>query len=253
MTRELRVTLAIMAIALVASAPLIFADAPTSQPTSSYLALVFQDIPTPTPTPVPTPVPPPLQTLVIQLRDMASGFTQEEFGERTNAASAQTYADPKAALKAFQAQGRETSWFTSYFSTQYLVSDAIGVANQVYRYSTAAGAAQGQAYTLAEAVHDHPDYRPFNITTPCCPTTGYKRTFSSGGVAYTQYLISVQIGRYVTDTQVIGLAAYLDLDTAIKYAQITVSRIYDTPQAITATDISVPVSPAASDITQSYR
>jgi len=52
-SRELRTTLAIMAIVLIVGSPLIFADAPVAQPTTSYLALVFQDIPTPTPTPIP--------------------------------------------------------------------------------------------------------------------------------------------------------------------------------------------------------
>lgn len=57
MSRELRATLALMIVVLIAGAPLIFADAP-QQPTSSYLALVFHQVP-PTNTLVPTETPPP--------------------------------------------------------------------------------------------------------------------------------------------------------------------------------------------------
>ena len=61
MWRELRVTLAIMVVVLIAGAPLIFADAPQEQGTTSYLALVFQLRPSATPTPplFPFPTPPP--------------------------------------------------------------------------------------------------------------------------------------------------------------------------------------------------
>lgn len=53
MSRELRTALAIVAAVVLLSTPLIFADAPAAQPTSSYLALVFQLAPSPTPTPLP--------------------------------------------------------------------------------------------------------------------------------------------------------------------------------------------------------
>jgi Lamin Tail Domain len=55
MWRELRTTLAIMLVVLIAGAPLIFADAPQAQPMTSYMALVFQLKPSATPTLIPPP------------------------------------------------------------------------------------------------------------------------------------------------------------------------------------------------------
>lgn len=56
MTRDLRNALAIMLAVLILGAPIIFADVPQTQGTSSYLALVFQLKPSATPllTPLPT-------------------------------------------------------------------------------------------------------------------------------------------------------------------------------------------------------
>src|SRR5690349_11494806 len=53
MSRELRTTLAIMLAVLILGAPIIFADAPQTQGTTSYLALVFQLKPSAAPTPPP--------------------------------------------------------------------------------------------------------------------------------------------------------------------------------------------------------
>jgi hypothetical protein len=64
MSRELRAMLAIMAVVFIVSVPLIFADAPAAQPTSSYLSLVFQSQPSPTPTAIPTNTPPPVLPLL---------------------------------------------------------------------------------------------------------------------------------------------------------------------------------------------
>jgi hypothetical protein len=65
MSRELRTTLAIMAAVLILGAPIIFADAPQTQGTTSYLALVFQFKPSATPTVIVPPTPttrPPRET-----------------------------------------------------------------------------------------------------------------------------------------------------------------------------------------------
>lgn len=62
MWREVRITLAIMAVALIAASPLIFA-APASVPSNyNYLAVVFHIVPPPTATPVPTNTPAPKAT-----------------------------------------------------------------------------------------------------------------------------------------------------------------------------------------------
>lgn len=242
MARDVRITLAIMAVALLIGAPLIFAD--PGQPTSSYLALVFQDTP---PTPIPTPVPPDISTLVIQLREMKSGYTQDEFHIATNADAAKTYHDPKAAAAAFIAQGRETSWYVRYGSTDYAFSDALGVASQVYRYLTPEGAAAGQAYTLAEHQLDHPDFRPFNVSTPCCPTVGLRRTFRSGNFNYDQYLISARVGRYVMDVQTIGLLGSIDVSRAVYYAQLELDHLTPVPQSMQATMLSAPAGEPSRD------
>lgn len=62
MVRNLRTTIVIAVLVLVASVSLIFAEAPATQSTSSYLALVFQLKPSPTITPLPTATPIPTDT-----------------------------------------------------------------------------------------------------------------------------------------------------------------------------------------------
>lgn len=240
MARELRTTLVIMAAVLLLASPAIFAE-PT-QPTSSYLALVFHIVPTPTPTPIPTPIPPDMSTLVIQLSEMKSGYVRDQWHEVTNAQAAATYADPKAAAAAFIAQGRETSWQAAYSSTDYPFSDALGVSNQLFRYLTPTGAEAGQAATITESFHDHPDFQVFNISTPCCPTIGLRRTFKSGTYTYDQFLISVRIGRYVTEVQSIGLSGYFTLSRAIYYTQLAINHVYPVPQAMHVGDMSASVS-----------
>jgi hypothetical protein len=76
---------------------------------------------------------------------MASGYVLDTSKEITNAEAAKSYHDPKAAAKAFQQQGRVTSWFRIFTSTDYLFSDALGVGNPAIRYLTVDGASQGMA------------------------------------------------------------------------------------------------------------
>lgn len=245
MARELRITLVIMAVVLVLAAPAIFAT-PSAVPANySYLSAVFHLVPTPTltpvptVTPVPTPVPPDISTLVIQLSEMKSGYVRDEWHPVTNADAAKTYANPKDAATAFVAQGRETSWFAAYTSTDYPFTDALGVGNQVFRYLTTDGAAAGQAYSLAEAQRDRPDYRPFNISTPCCPTFGLRRTFKSGSLTIDQFLISVRIGRYVTEVQSLGLSGYFTVSDAIYYGQLSINHIYPVPQVMQVGELPI--------------
>lgn len=239
MTRDLRNTLLIMLAVLVLGAPIIFADVPQTQGTSSYLALVFQDLP---PTPVPTPVPLPIESLVIQLSEMRSGYTRERWELITNADAAKNYKDPKAAAAAFVKQGRETSWLAVYSSTDYPFSDAIAVGSQVYRYLTIDGASAGREYTTAEEIRDNPDFRPFNVSAPCCPIVGLRRTFKSNDLTIDDFYIIVQNGRYVASIEVLGLAGYLDVDRALYYAQLGLNHIYDVPQALRVEDGPAPAS-----------
>lgn len=194
-----------------------------------YLPVV-QYSPPPTPTPIPmTPVPAPISSLVIQPSDMSSAYNVDEFAEVTNAEAAKTYKDPKAALRAFQAQGRETSFYAGY-SADFPFFGALGVSDQVYRYSSPAGAVAGQAYTIAEHRRDHPGYQPFTFGFPCCPTQAFYRTFVDGEDTYEQYLFSVQVGRYITDVQVVAFLGGITAEQAVKYAQIAVDRLSATPQ-----------------------
>jgi hypothetical protein len=233
MARELRTTLVIMAAVLLMSAPLIFADAPATQSNYNYLAAVFHVVPTPTPTPVPTPVPPDISTLVIQLSEMKSGYVREDWREVTNAQAASTYHDPKAAAAAFKAQGREISWYAAYSSRDYVFSDAVGVSSQVYRFLTPAGAGDGMAYIVAEVMRDHPDFRPFNLGAPdCCPTIALRRTFKSGTTNIDHFLIISQVGRYVTETEPIGVLGSLTISRAIYYAQLALNHLTPVPQVI---------------------
>lgn len=237
MSRELRVTLAIIAIVLIVCSPAIFA-APGPANTN-YLAMVFHLVP---PTPIPTPTPPDIATLVIQLSEMRSGYVRDTWRPISNVDAAKTYRDPKAAAAAFVTQGREISWNVIYSSTDYPFSDALVVGDQLFRYLTPDGAAAGQAYTLAEAQRDHPDYRPFNVSTPCCPTVGLRRTFKSGTTNLDQFLVSVRVGRYVTDVQVGGISGSLTTSRVIYYAQLAVNHLVDVPQVMHADESPAPAS-----------
>lgn len=237
MSRDVRTTLAIMAIALMVGAPLIFA-APGGANTN-YLAMVMHIVP---PTPIPTPVPPAMESLVIQLSEMRSGYVRDTWQPISNADAAKSYRDPKAAAAAFIAQGRETSWNVLYSSRDYPFSDALVVGNQLFRYLTPDGAVAGQAYTLAEAQRDRPDYRPFNVSTPCCPTVGLRRTFKSGTTNLDQFLVSVRVGRYVTNVQVGGISGSITVSRVIYYAQLAINHLVDVPQVMHAVDSPAPAS-----------
>jgi hypothetical protein len=193
------------------------------------------------PTPTPVPPPPPLNTLTIQLADMKPGYSLDESMEITNSSAAAGYPNPNAALKAFQSQGRETSWYVRYVSTDYLFSDAIGVADQVFRYTTADGAISGQNYVLLEVLSEHPEYQEFNTGSNAI---GFRRTFSDSGYNFVQFYISVQVGRYVTDVQVIGLNGSVTASRALQYAQIAVDRLAAVPQAQIAEE--TPANPTSS-------
>lgn len=240
MSRDLRTTLLIMLAVLVLGAPLIFADALQTQGTSSYLALVFQNLP---PTPVPTPVPPAIETLVIQLGEMRSGYVRENWKPVTNAEAAATYRDPKAAAAAFAQQGRETSWYALYTSTDYPLTDALGVSSQVYRYSTIEGATAGREYTTAEQIRDNPDFRPFNVSAPCCPVVGLRRTFKSNNLTLDNFYIIMQNGRYVAHVEILAVAGAVSVSKAIAYAQLGLNHITTVPQILRAVDS--PASAAA--------
>lgn len=185
-----------------------------------------------TPTPIPTPIPLVLSSLVIQISEMKSGYTLDTFQELTNADAAKGYKDPKGALRAFAEQGRESSWRAVYFSTDYLFSDAVGVSSQVTRYLTVDGATLGFQYTVGKAQQDHADYRLFNITAPCCPVVGFRRTFTDDGLTYDQFDIITQARRYVSDVQVISLAGSISVDQAVAYANIPLIHILNTPQVM---------------------
>lgn len=239
MARELRITIAVMVVVLIVASPAIFAE-PSAVPSNySYLSAVFHVVPTPTPSPIPTPIPPDIASLVIQLHEMKSGYVQDEFEVVTNVDAAKSYADPKAAAAAFVAQGRETSWVSAYSSVDYAFSDALAVSDQVFRYLTPSGAEAGQAATITESFHDHPDFKAFNISTPCCPTIGLRRTFKAGGLTVDHFLISVRVGRYVTEVESIGTIGYFTTSRAIYYAQMGLNHLTPVPQAMQAGELPV--------------
>jgi hypothetical protein len=224
MSRELRTTLAIIAVVLLLGAPLIFADAPTPS-TSSYLALIFQNTP-----------PPPIEILVIQFSEMPPLYRILESREVTNAEAATGYHDPAAAASAFIAQGRETSWYAFYNSTLVDPGDAFDLSSQVYRYQTPTGAAQGLAYTGDEQQFDHPEFQPVTVTIPCCPNTiALHRTISiPDGATFECYLMISQVGRYVTATQMTALLGTLPLSQALSYHQRGINHLTTIPQATQA-------------------
>jgi hypothetical protein len=218
MSRELRTTLAIIAVVLLLGAPLIFADAPTPS-TSSYLALIFQNTP-----------PPALETLVIQLSEMPELYRRDLSEEVTNAQAAAGYHDPVAAAAAFIVQGRETSW-RAYYRTTVFLSDEFEVGSQVYRYQTPDGATQGLAYSVAELKLDYPDFQEVTVNISNTVALHHTFTYAVGGATFERYVMMSQVGRYVTQTQTRALSGSLPLSRALTYTQLGLNHLTAIPQA----------------------
>lgn len=210
-------------------------DTATATHTAQYLALVFRPPPSPTPTHTPTPTPQPTPTLgplpinvlALQLDDLLPGYTQDKNEELSNEAAAQNYDDPAAALAAFVAQGRETSWYVEYSSTDYTYSNALVIADQVFRYATIAGAEAGQYFVDHNEVQRLPGFA--NVSLPPPPLgdaqTALKRITVFEGRTFVHYYISVRTGRYVTNVSVIGLATVLTANQAKGYADTAFGRL----------------------------
>lgn len=151
--------------------------------------------------------PPPISAAVMQQVDLGDKYylyTVEIFREVPNSEAAKSYKNEQTALRDFAIQGRETSFVSQYSNTS---ARFVLTQDQVYRYTTPDGAALGQAYTVAEIQRDHPDFVPFVVSgfdEFGAPTIQLTRHMDINGITYYQYLVSVQIGRYVTEIQVIG-------------------------------------------------
>lgn len=180
----------------------------------------------PTEVPTPTTIPdPPMSGLVILITDIPSGFAIDEARAIENDEAAEGYPDPAAALAAFQAQGRETSWFVRFSSRDYLFSGPTNIADQAIRFITPEGAAAGQDYVLAEVVRERPDYQFIFIAPLGERTVAMRRTFVDQGYTWVQYFFSIRQGRYVTDAQVLGLASALQASEADDYAVKAFNRL----------------------------
>lgn len=135
--------------------------------------------------------PPPLSALVLQPDDVPS-FALRASYELTNTTAAEKYLDPAAALAAFAAQHRESSWYVRY----YQVHDDILVFGQTIRYWAADGADAGMEYALADerAQRSYDDLRNAGLGDRSVFCT---RTFVLDGIAYTERLYAVRKGRHV--------------------------------------------------------
>lgn len=174
--------------------------------------------------------PPPIAAAVMQQVDLGSDYrryTVEIFREVPNSEAAKGYKNEQTALRDFATQGRETSFVSQYSNTS---ARFVLTQDQVYRYTTSDGAALGQAYTAAGAQRDHPDFVPFVVSGFDgfgAPTVQLTRQMDVNGITYYQYFISVQIGRYVTEIQVIGQST---AGWAIEAAIPAVDRLKAFPQ-----------------------
>lgn len=212
--KRYRVVVAIMA--------LVFATVASAAPsTQIYLPIIQYN---------PPPIPLPLDALVLQPADLRDIYSLDQSIEIANADAAKLYPNAKAAAKAFQAQGRESSWYVDYLADSIQFFDALGVSDQVFRYTTVAGAGAGQAYIAADTKRAHPDYHPIAFAFPCCTTVALYREFVDAGENYEEYYFSVQVGRYVTDVQLVAFDGSLVESNAIPYIESAVARLSTTPQ-----------------------
>jgi hypothetical protein len=109
MARDLRTTIAILAVVLLLCAPIIFADAPQAQSTTSYVAVVFQARPTVTPTLAPP------RALV------NGGFEQGGLGWQTSGYT--EIADVAAGART----GRWTAWLGHTFASTNTLSQDVTI------------------------------------------------------------------------------------------------------------------------------
>jgi hypothetical protein len=218
---------------MIAFAITVFAGIALAEPNCTGTTCVY--------VPVASAISAPLNALTIQPSEIRSGYAIAQSREVTNAEAANGYQNANTALKDFAAQGRETSWLVSYSTTAYGGNDALGISDQVYRYTTPAGAALGQAYTLAEEQREYPEYHSVDITLPCCPTVTLGRTFEGGHITSELVLMSVQVGRYVADVKVVWLrGSTITVDMIIAYAQTAANHLLATQQAIQSSSQPTP-------------
>jgi hypothetical protein len=226
MPRRAAALLATMVIAFViAIASLARAQEPECQievtlVCSTYIPIVM----TTDPTPVPTAIPPTLDILVIQQRDMPSRFRVDKFHGVTNEEAAAGYADPAAALLAFQQQGRESSWYV-LFTSDISFSNASGVSDQVIRFATVEGADLGLDYAVQHEFSTSPGYYgPFPLGLG--ERSGYYiRTITEGETSWDEFFFVIRDGRYVALVQVVGISSALDTSEAKVYAQKAFARL----------------------------
>lgn len=204
----------------------------TATPRSAYIPIVGNPptatatpsptaTPTNTPLPTVTPIPPPLSEIVIQPFQVSSSYTIDEFREVKNDEAAKSYLDPKAALKAFQAQARESSWYARYLSS---FLNPLGIGSQGIRYLTTAGADAGFDYSVLDERTEFPDYIEFSLSAGE-RSSALRRGFIENGKAYYLYLFHIRKGRYVAIVRVAGYQADLTYSIAVSYARKAEARL----------------------------
>jgi hypothetical protein len=169
--------------------------------------------------------PAPMSARTLQQADFLPGYAVDENREIANAEAAESYVDPAAALAAFAAQGRETSWYVRYSSSLYPTSHAIGISDQVVRYTTAAGADAGMEYLLADMLAQHPDYHTSVYGSYGDRTIAKVRSFTDGGIDYVKYHVLIRKERYLAIVQIIGRKGALKLLEADDFGRKAADRL----------------------------
>lgn len=169
--------------------------------------------------------PPPLGALIIQQRDMPSGYTIDDLREIPNEEAAQRYSDPAAALAAFEAQGRESSYFVAYSSDDYYFTNAIGVSDQVVRFATPEGADVGMDYVIANVRQRNPEYGIIFALPLGDRMVALRRTFTENNLNLVHYYYGIRKGRSITLVQAIGLSSALSGGEAYDYAEKAAARL----------------------------
>lgn len=162
------------------------------------------------------PPPSPPSTAVLQPDDMI-GFTVDAWHELTNAAASENYRDPPAARAAFEAQGRETSWYARYVSS----SGSLIVSSQAIRYATPEGADAGMDYALAD------ELTWYAYDTPRLIGLGDRALFCTavvedGGLTYMTRYYTIRKGRHVAIVRFTWDSGPLD---GWSIAQLAVDRL----------------------------
>jgi hypothetical protein len=168
---------------------------------------------------------PPVQ-LVLRLEELPAGFSIAGQEEVKPEGAAQGYADPAAALREFEAQGRQLSWVAEFdrsVSFENLLSGPTYVRSQVILYRDALGAKRAQEYIIADDQSE--GFQPISVRSLGDRTMALQRTFTEDDFEFVSYLVIVQRRNALSIIEIVGFRAGTPVEEAFRLTEIAAKRL----------------------------